>query len=109
MAPILIGCGLGVEVIMSAAILSAIADRLAALILAGYCTVTACLWKRFWTVPGFRLRGPAPERELFWQFLKNLALAGGFLLLTFGTNATGVRRFLDHPLSSSHPYGQVSP
>ena len=40
----------------------------------------------------------------FWDFLKNFALAGGFLLLAFGPNATGVGSFLHHPLASSHPY-----
>ena len=105
LAPILIGCGLGIEVLMSAAILIGVMDRLAALVLAFYCIATALLWKRFWTVPGFQLKGPA-NRDLFWDFLKNFALAGGFLILTFGTDASGVRRFLADPLASSHPYGQ---
>lgn len=105
LAPGLIAGGFGIEVIMSAAILTGFADRLAALILAGYCIVTALLWKQFWAVPGFGLKGPAKSRDLFWDFLKNLALAGGFLLLTFGTQASQVERFLAHPLSSSQPYG----
>jgi putative oxidoreductase len=105
-APILIICGLGIEVVMSAAILTGIADRLAALILAGYCVVTALLWKQFWNVPGFRLKGPGSDRGLFWDFLKNVALAGGFLLLALGTDDRGVERFLAHPLASSHPYAQ---
>ncbi|HUB85818.1 MAG TPA: DoxX family membrane protein, partial [Rhizomicrobium sp.] len=36
-ATALILCGLGVEIVMSAAILTGVADRLAAFILAGYC------------------------------------------------------------------------
>lgn len=106
LAPILIGCGLGIEVVMSAAILTGTMDRLAALILAFYCIITALLWKQFWIVRGFRLKG-AGDRDLFWDFLKNFALAGGFLLLTFGTDAPGVRRFLADPLASSHPYGHI--
>ena len=108
LAPILITGGFGIEVLMSTAILTGFADRLAALILASYCIVTALLWKQFWTVPGFRLKGPAASREIFWDFLKNLALAGGFLLLTFGTNASQAERFLAHPLSSSQPYRNTS-
>lgn len=104
LAPVLIAGGFAIEVTMSAAILTGFADRLAALALAAYCIVTALLWKRFWTVPDFRLKGPTAGRELFWDFLKNLALAGGFLLLTFGTNASQAKRFLAHPLSSSQPY-----
>lgn len=104
LAPILILMGLSVEVVMSLAILTGIADRLAAFILAGYCVVTALLWKQFWKVPDFRLKAASRGRETFWDFLKNLALAGGFLMLAFGTDASGARRFAEHPLASSHPY-----
>ncbi len=104
LAAILIFAGFCVEVVMSLAVLTGVADRLAAFILAGYCLVTALLWKQFWATPDFRLKGPSQGREVFWDFLKNVALAGGFLLLTFGTGASGVGRFLDHPLASSQPY-----
>jgi len=104
LARVLILCGLGVEVVMSLAILTGVADRLAAFILAGYCIVTALLWKKFWKTPDFRLRGESQGREVFWDFLKNFALAGGFLLLAFGTNAAGVTRFVSDPFASSHPY-----
>jgi putative oxidoreductase len=100
----LIAGGFGIEVVMSLAILTGVADRLAALILAGYCLITALLWKQFWHKPDFRLKGASNGREVFWDFLKNFALAGGLLLLTFGSNATGVGQFLLHPLASSHPY-----
>jgi putative oxidoreductase len=100
----LIACGFGVEVVMSAAILTGVADRLAAFILAGYCTVTALLWKQFWKQRDFRLKGPSAGRDLFWDFMKNVTLAGGFLLLAFGSDAAGVQRFARHPLQSSHPY-----
>ncbi|HEY5346865.1 MAG TPA: DoxX family protein [Rhizomicrobium sp.] len=105
LAPLLIGCGLGIEIVMSLAILTGYFDRIAAFILAIYCIVTALLWKQFWRTPDFRLRGSG-DRALFWDFLKNVALAGGFLLLTFGTDASGVRRFIDHPLQSSNPYAR---
>jgi putative oxidoreductase len=103
-ATTLIFAGFVVEVVMSVAILTGVADRLAAFILAGYCLSTALLWKQFWKAPDFRLQGVSRGREIFWDFLKNLALAGGFLLLAFGTNAAGVQRFLDHPLASTQPY-----
>ena len=96
--------GLGVEVFMSLAILTGIADRLAALILAAYCVVTAMLWKQFWRTSDFRLQGESRGREMFWDFLKNLAVAGGFLMVTFGADATGVHSFFENPLGSSHPY-----
>jgi putative oxidoreductase len=103
-ATVLIVGGLGVECIMSVAILVGFSDRMAALVLAAYCLATALLWKQFWAEPDFRLKGISAGRKVFWDFLKNLALAGGFLLITFGPNATGVQRFLAHPLASSHPY-----
>lgn len=107
LAKILVFGGLGVEVVMSLAVLTGVADRLAALILAGYCLVTAILWKQFWKTPDFRLRGESRGRDIFWDFLKNLALAGGFLLLALGGDAAGARRFAQNPLGSSHPYALV--
>ncbi|MGH9810238.1 MAG: DoxX family membrane protein, partial [Terriglobia bacterium] len=56
LATTLIFAGLGVEIFMSLAILTGVADRLAAFILAGYCLVTAMLWKPFWKTPDFRLK-----------------------------------------------------
>jgi putative oxidoreductase len=108
-ATILILLGVGVEILMPIGILTGVADRLAAFILAGYCGVTALLWKQFWTPGDFWHRGTSKGRDLFWDFLKNFSLAGGFLLLTFGTTSTTVGRFIHDPLSSTHPYTQVQP
>lgn len=99
LAVVLIAGGFCVEVGMSLAILTGIADRLAALVLAAYCVITACLWKQFWAT-----RGAGAREDLFWDFFKNVALAGGFLLLAFGSNADSAARFLHDPLASSHPY-----
>jgi putative oxidoreductase len=85
-------------------ILTGVADRLAALIMAGYCWITALLWKQFWKPGDFWCAGSSRARELLWDFLKNLSLAGGFLLITFGTDAAQVRALLLHPQLSSHPY-----
>lgn len=101
--------GLCIEIFCSLSILTGIADRLAAFILGPYCLVTAVLWKQFWAIPGFSLRGPGGHRELFWDFLKNLALCGGFLLLAFGGRAGGAAQFFAHPMLSSSPYLQRAP
>jgi putative oxidoreductase len=103
-ATLLIFFGFGIEVVMSLAILTGKADRLAAFILAGYCLVTAMLWKQFWKSPDFRLRGASRGREIFWDFLKNVAVAGGFLLLAFGPDASSVHNLWNHPFASTHPY-----
>lgn len=104
LAVVLIVVGFCVEVVMSAAVLTGIADRLAAFVLAGYCCATALLWKPFWRPGDFWAKGDSRARDLFWDFWKNIALAGGFLLITFGTDANGVAPFFQHPFSSTHPY-----
>ena len=100
----LIFVGLFVEVVMSVGVITGVADRLAAFVLAGYCGTTALLWKQFWKPGDFFVRGESQARALFWDFLKNFSLAGGFLLVTFGTSADAVRTFLAHPTVSSNPY-----
>jgi putative oxidoreductase len=100
----LILAGLFVETFMSLGIVTGIADRLAAFVLSGYCVVTALLWKQFWVPGDFWRTGESKGRDLFWDFLKNLSLAGGFLLITFGTTDMDIGRVLDDPFASSHPY-----
>ncbi|MBP0617884.1 DoxX family membrane protein [Jiella mangrovi] len=100
----LILTGLFVEVVMSLGVLTGICDRLAAFILAGYCAATAVLFKQFWRTSDFRLVGPSMGRDTFWDFCKNFAVAGGFLLITFGTGAATVDPFFAAPFSSTQPY-----
>jgi putative oxidoreductase len=100
----LICIGLFVEVFMSCGVVTGIADRACAFVLAGYCGVTALLWKQFWRPGDFWSSATGQGRTLFWDFLKNFALGAGFLLITFGTNAASVESFFAHPLSSSRPY-----
>ncbi|MGH7970634.1 MAG: DoxX family protein, partial [Limisphaerales bacterium] len=100
----LIVAGLCVEIFMSLGVVTGFADRLCAFVLAGYCGVTALLWKQFWKPGDFWASNTGQGRALFWDFLKNLALGAGFLLITFGTDASSVGSFLAHPQASSHPY-----
>lgn len=109
LAASLIGLGFLVEVFMSLAILTGFMDRLAAVILAGYCAVTALLWKQFWNTADFRLKGSSKGRDVFWDFMKNFALAGGFMVLATGGTAVGVQNLVTNPFSSSHPYASLSP
>ena len=97
-------CGLGIEVIMSLGVVTGVADRLAALVMAAYCAATAILYKRFWAQGDFWAGGDSRGRALFWDFLKNLSLGAGFLLIVIGINGSGLRPFLANPLASSHPY-----
>lgn len=104
LARTLILVGIVVELVMPLGILSGVADRLAAFILAGYCAVTAVLFKRFWQPGDFLKSGKSQGRELLWEFLKNLSLASGLLLITVGLDGGTARVFVAHPFSSSQPY-----
>ena len=87
---------------MSLGVVTGLADRACAFVLAGYCGVTALLWKQFWKPGDFWASNTGQGRTLFWDFLKNFAVAAGFLLITFGTDARSVDR------SSRAPFGVVS-
>jgi putative oxidoreductase len=100
----LILCGLFIEIFMSLGVVTGFADRACALVLACYCGVTALLWKQFWKPGDFWTSGTGKGRTMFWDFLKNFALGAGFLLLTFGTNASTAASFFSHPFASSRPY-----
>lgn len=97
-------CGLGIEIFCSLGVLTGIADRACALVLSGYCAATAALYKRFWAAGDFWTDANGKGRALFWDFLKNLSLGAGFLLIIVGSDGSGIQPFLQAPLSSSHPY-----
>jgi len=107
LAAVVLICGMMIEIFMSLGVVTGIADRACALILAGYCAATAVIFKRFWAQGDFWAAGESKGRTLFWDFLKNLSLGAGFLLILVGTNGSGLRPFLAHPLASSHPYSTV--
>lgn len=94
--------GLAVEILMPICILTGWFDRLAALVMAGYCMITAILFKQFWATGDFWAGSDSKGRGLFWDFLKNFSLAGGFLLVTIGS--LSLASFIEHPFSSTHPY-----
>ena len=98
-------CGLAIEIVCSLGIVTGVADRASAFVLAGYCAATAVLYKRFWTPGDFWSDANGKGRGLFWDFLKNLSLGAGFLVIVVGTDGSGLTPFLAAPLSSSHPYG----
>lgn len=104
LARALILCGLTIEIVMPIGILTGYGDRLAALIMAAYCCVTALLWKRFWVPGDFFHPGASRARDLFWDFLKNFAVAAGFLFIAFGTTARTIHPVLERPALSTHPY-----
>ena len=109
LAAAVILAGMFVELAMPLGILTGVADRLAAFIMAGYCAATAVLFKRFWQPGDFWRPGDSKSRDLFWDFLKNFSLASGFLLITIGLDGHAWRQFVADPFSSSHPYAASTP
>ena len=103
-----LSCALTIEVVGSLGVVSGVGDRAAALVMAGYCAVTAVLFKRFWTKPDLFSDAQGEGRTLMWDFLKNLSLGAGFLLIVVGTDGAGLAPFLADPLASSHPYAAYS-
>ncbi len=82
--PVLLAAAIGVEAITPICIVLGWFDRPAALLLAGFCVVTAFLYHPFWAYPDFFSPGDdSRARDHFWQFLKNFGLVGGLLLVTF--------------------------
>jgi putative oxidoreductase len=106
-AAVVLLSGLAIEIFMSLGVVTGIADRACARVIAGYCAATAVLFKRFWAQGDFWTSGDSKGRALFWDFLKNLSLGAGFLLIVVGTDGSGLRPFLAHPLASSQPYSTV--
>ena len=97
--------GLLVEIVCSVGVVTGVAERASAFMIAGYCAVTAVLYKQFWAQGDFWSDPDGKGRTLLWDFLKNLSLGAGFLLIVFGTDGSGLTPFLHAPFASSHPYG----
>lgn len=99
---------LAIEVLASLGVLTGVADRLSALTLAAFCLATAVLYKRFWAIGDFAMRADSRALGTFWDFLKNVALAGGFVVLALGSTssdiAEGWAAFRADPFSSTIPY-----
>ena len=105
LAAVIILFGLAIELFCSLGVVTGVFDRAAALVIAGYCALTAVLYKQFWAQGDFWSAADGKGRTLFWDFLKNLSLGAGFLLIVVGTDGGDLAPFLAHPFASSHPYG----
>lgn len=105
---LMILAALFIEVVMSLGVLTGVADRFAAVILAVFCVMTALLYKQFWKTGDFAFVGTSRGLGIFWDFWKNIALAAAFLMVAFGTDAKsigeGIDAFFANPFSSSAPY-----
>ena len=89
-APVLLVLAILVEGLTPIFIVAGWLDRPAAVLLAGFCFVTAFLYHPFWRYPDFFSASDASvARGHFWEFVKNFGLVGGLLLVVFaGTLAS---------------------
>lgn len=102
--PVLLVLSTIVELVAPFCVIFGWHDRLAAFVLALFCVVTALLYHNFWHYTDFWHHGTSKARSQFWDFLKNLGLAGGLLLITFGTNLAPLGYVVEQPLSSTPVY-----
>ena len=101
--PALLVLAILVEGLTPLCILSGWMDRPAAVLLAGFCAVTAFLYHPFWAYPDFFSPDDASRsREHFWQFLKNFGLVGGLILVVFSGTLSAPTSVLD-PATWSSP------
>ncbi len=89
---------------MSLGVLTGVADRLAAFVLGRLLRRHRDPLQAVLARARLSPARPSKGRETMWDFLKNFAVAGGFLLVAFGTTAGDVGAFFADPLSSTHPY-----
>lgn len=104
--PALLVAAIMVEFVTPVCIVLGWHDRLAAFVLAGFCTVTALLYHPFWKFPGFWAR-EGEGRAHFWDFWKNFGLVGGLLLLVIGGSFAPAGFVIRHPLSAV-PYAATA-
>jgi putative oxidoreductase len=105
--PALLVAAIVIEIAAPACIVLAWHDRLAALVLAAFCAVTALLYHGFWRYRDFWAPGASRARDEFWNFLKNFGLVGGLLLVVVAGRPAPLAWVVAHPLSSSGAYSQV--
>ncbi|MDN5924930.1 MAG: DoxX family protein, partial [Xanthomonadales bacterium] len=98
--PLLVGA-IVVEALAPICIVLGWHDRLAALVLAAFCIITALLYHPFWKFHDFYKPGASTARAHFWDFLKNFGLVGGLLLVVFATQLAPLQAVASRPLSST--------
>lgn len=108
-APAMLVLAIVVELVTPFCIVVGWHDRLAALVLAGFCVVSALLYHNFWNYPDFWTKGDSKARSHFWDFLKNFGLVGGLLLVAFGTSLIPADKVASHLLSSTPIYSRNAP
>lgn len=87
--PVLLVLAMIVEVAAPVCIVAGWQAPLAAWMLATFCIATAVLYHPFWSGQDFWAAGTSVARNHFWDFTKNLGLAGGLVLIALGAGFAG--------------------
>lgn len=82
--PILLILAMIVEIVTPICIVFNIYPGWAALVLAGYCAVTAILYHNFWSYPRFWAADSEGHSHI-WDFFKNFAIVGGCIFIILGS------------------------
>ena len=87
--PILLVLAMIVEVAAPIGIIAGWQVSFSAWLLAAFCVATAVLYHPFWKGDDFWAPGTSVARDHFWDFTKNLGLAGGLMLVALSVGPTG--------------------
>jgi putative oxidoreductase len=87
--PVLLVLAMIAEVATPVCIVAGWHAGIAALVLAVFCIATALLYHPFWKPGDFWAQSDSVARNHFWDFTKNLGLAGGLLLVALGAGLSG--------------------
>ena len=69
----------------------------AAIVLAGYCAITALLYHNFWSYPRFWVAGGEGAPHV-WDFFKNFAIVGGCIFIILGSDVVAeVEKVVEFP------------
>jgi putative oxidoreductase len=104
--PVLIVVAIILESVTPVLIIFGWYDRAAALVLAGFCVVTALVYHPFWTFSDFWSPGPDSKARMHFEaFLKNFTMVGGLLLIVFAGSLANPADVFADPFSSTHIVG----
>ena len=79
----------------------------AAIVLAGYCAITALLYHNFWSYPRFWVAGSEGAPHV-WDFFKNFAIVGGCIFIILGSDVVAeVEKVVESPTPPSHQSADV--
>ena len=74
----------------------------AAIVLAGYCAITALLYHNFWSYPRFWEAGSEGSPHV-WDFFKNFAIVGGCIFIILGSDVVSeVEKVVESPSAPSY-------